>query len=79
MVELIKNTKTKEALVPYGRDPEKIMPKIVGMLKAEGFATYSHENMIAVSPPLIITEAQISEAMAMLDKVLNYVDTLVVE
>jgi taurine--2-oxoglutarate transaminase len=24
------DTKTKEALVPYGRDPEKIMPKIVG-------------------------------------------------
>lgn len=79
MVELIKNTKTKEALVPYGSDPQKLMPKIVGMLKAEGFATYSHENMIAVSPPLIIKEEQIKEGMAMLDKVLNFVDTLVEE
>ncbi len=78
MVELIKNTKTKEALVPYGKDPEKIMPKITGMLKNEGFATYTHENMIAVSPPLIITEAQVSEALVMLDKVLDYVDTLLV-
>lgn len=79
MVELIKNTKTQEALVPYGSDPEKIMKKIVGMLKEEGFATYSHENMVAVSPPLIINEAQLMEGMAMMDKVLNFVDTLVVE
>lgn len=79
MIELIKNTKTKEALVPYGIDPERLMAKIVGMLLAKGFNTYSHENMISVSPPLIINEEEIKEGLAILDGVLDYVDTLVVE
>jgi taurine--2-oxoglutarate transaminase len=79
MIELIKNTKTREALVPYGIDPEGIMKKIVGMLKAKGFNTYSHENCISVSPPLIINEEQIAEGLAILDEVLEYADTLVEE
>lgn len=76
-VELVKNKDTREALVPYGKDPEKIMGKIVGMLKQKGFSTYSHENMVLVAPPLIITEQEIKEAMAIMDEVLTYVDTLV--
>jgi taurine--2-oxoglutarate transaminase len=36
--------------------------------------TYSHENMLIVAPPLIITEAQLSEAMTVLDEVLGIVD-----
>lgn len=76
-IELIKDTQTKEPLVPYGQDPEKIMPKIVGMLKQRGFSTYSHENSILVAPPLIIKEQEIKEAMAIMDEVLGFVDTLV--
>ncbi len=77
-VELIKNTKTKEALVPYGKDPEKIMGKIVGMLKEKGFNTYSHENIVLVCPPLIIKEHEIKEAIVMLDEVLATADKYVV-
>lgn len=76
-VELIKDAKTKEALVPYGKDPEKTMPRIIGMLKEKGFYTYSHENCILIAPPLIIKEHEIKEAISILDKVLDYVDTLV--
>lgn len=76
-IELIGDTKTRAALVPYGQDPEQIMPKIIGMLKAKGFSTYSHENNILVAPPLIIKEQEISEAMSIMDEVLEFVDTLV--
>ena len=79
MIELIKNTKTKEALVPYGMDPQGTMKKIVRMLLDKGYNTYSHENCISVSPPLIINEDQIKEGLAILDDVLDYVDTLVEE
>ena len=41
---------------------------------AEGFWTYSHENMIIVAPPLIITEDEIVENMKIMDKVLTEVD-----
>lgn len=73
-VELVKSKKTKEPIVPYGKDPDGIMGKILGMLKDRGFATYSHENMIMVAPPLIITEEQLREEMAVLDQVLSIVD-----
>jgi taurine--2-oxoglutarate transaminase len=73
-IELVKDKKTKEPLVPYGKDPEGRMGKIIGALKAKGFMTYSHENMIFVSPPLIITEEQIREEMAKVDEVLTETD-----
>jgi taurine---2-oxoglutarate transaminase len=73
-VELVKDKKTKEALVPYGKDPTGVMKGICGKLAAKGFMTYSHENMIIVAPPLIITEAQLREELAKLDEVLSGVD-----
>ena len=36
--------------------------------------TYSHENMIFVSPPLIITEEQLLEELVKLEEVLAVVD-----
>ncbi len=51
-IELVKDKETREPLVPYGKDPKGVMGKLIGALKAKGFITYSHENMIFVSPPL---------------------------
>lgn len=73
-VELVKNKETKESIVPYGNDPQGIMGRIVGMLKERKFMTYSHENMILVCPPLIITESQLIEELEKLDEVLDIVD-----
>lgn len=73
-IELVKDKTTKEALVPYGKDPDGTMGKIIGKLKAKGFMTYSHENMIFVSPPLIITAKQLREEMVKMDEVLTEVD-----
>lgn len=73
-VELVKDTVTREPLVPWGADPKGIMGAIVKELKSRGFFTYSHENVIIVAPPLIITEEQIDEELAVLDEVLSIVD-----
>ena len=73
-VELVKDKETREPLVPWGQDPQGIMGAIVKELKSRGFFTYSHENVIIVAPPLIITEAQLDEELAKLDDVLNIVD-----
>lgn len=70
-VELVKDKNTREPLVSYGSDPKGIMKSIVGKLAAEGFMTYSHENMILIAPPLIITPEQLKEEMAKLDRVLT--------
>nr|HPO05065.1 aminotransferase class III-fold pyridoxal phosphate-dependent enzyme [Bacillota bacterium] len=77
IVEFVKDKATREPIVPFGKDPEGIMPKILGMLRAEGFYTYAHENMIHVSPPLIITEQEMKEALQMLDKVMDSIDNMI--
>ena len=73
-IELVKNKETKEPIVPYGKDTEGIMGKIINLLKERMFMTYSHENMILVAPPLIITEEQLEEELAKLEEVLGIVD-----
>lgn len=76
-IELVKDRNTREPLVPYGKDPDGVMKKIIGKLSAKGFMTYSHENMIFVSPPLIITPEQLDEEFAKLDEVLSEVDEMI--
>ncbi len=73
-VELVRDKATKEPMVPYGKDPEGIMGKILGLLKERKFMTYTHENMVFICPPLIITEEQLLEEMDKLDEVLDIVD-----
>jgi taurine--2-oxoglutarate transaminase len=73
-LELVKDKETREPLVPYGKDPDGTMEKIIGLLRERGFMTYSHENMVFVNPPLIITGEQVGEELAKLDEVLSIVD-----
>ena len=76
-IELVRDKSTREPLVPFGKDPDGIMKKITCMLKQEGFLTYTHENMIMVAPPLIITENQLRDAMTIMDRVLYQVDAMI--
>ena len=76
-VELVKDKKTREPLVPYGKDPEGIMGRLIGELKKRGFMTYSHENMIIIAPPLIITAEQVREELKKLDEVLYIADEII--
>jgi len=73
-IELVKDKKTKEPLVQYGVDQKGIMGRIIKMLLERGIATYSHENIVIIAPPLIITEQQLTEAMSIVDEVLAIVD-----
>ena len=50
------------------------MPSIVGSLKQKGFLCYSHENMILIAPPLIITPEQVREELEKVGEVLSGVD-----
>ncbi|HAK45118.1 MAG TPA: aspartate aminotransferase family protein [Spirochaeta sp.] len=72
MVEFV--DKNDGPLVPYAKDPKGLMKQIVGKLRENGATTYSHENMISVSPPLIITEEELKELFVILDKVATWVD-----
>ena len=75
-MEIVKDDKGTP-IVEFNNDPEGIIPKIIGMLMNKGFFTYAHENMIVVAPPLIITEEELTEAMKIMDKVLDSVDKMI--
>lgn len=75
-IEIVKDKGSREPVVPYGKDSEGIMKKIIGMLMKNGFFTYSHENMIFVSPPLTITEEELRAAINILDGVMLLVDEM---
>jgi taurine--2-oxoglutarate transaminase len=77
MIELVKDKASREPLAPWGGDPEGRIAKIGAMLKAEGFVTYSHENMFIVAPPLIITEEELRDALGILDRVLDAADAMI--
>ena len=72
----MKDKQTREPVVPYGKDPKGVMPKIMGMLKEKRFMTFSHENIILVAPALIITDEQFKEEMTKMDEVLGCVDKM---
>ena len=73
-VELMKDRDKKIPLVPYGYDENKTMVRIQSLLKERGFAAFGRENNINITPPLIITEAELVEAFSILDEVLTIVD-----
>lgn len=73
-IELVKDKDTKEPMVSYGGDSQGVMSDIIRQLAARKFMTYSHENMIMVAPPLIITPEQLCEEMDKMDAVLSEVD-----
>lgn len=51
------------------------LPKIIGSLRAKGFLTFGHENMVLCNPPLIITEEQLLEELNKLEAVIQEVET----
>lgn len=74
-VELVKSKSERKPLVEFNSDPDNIMSQITGKLAEEGFWTYSHENILIIAPPLIITAQQLRDAMKIMDKVLDWVDS----
>jgi taurine--2-oxoglutarate transaminase len=72
IIELRKNAQN-ERLVPYaGTHP--VMAKLGKFFKDEGLFTVLQWGGIMCNPPLCITEAQIEEAMAIIDRGLELVD-----
>jgi taurine--2-oxoglutarate transaminase len=81
-LEIVKNRKTKE---PFDTKPDKfsgkalMTGKISGDAMQNGLYLSSWYDTMVITPPLIITEDQIDEAIAILDKSLEVADKEAVE
>ena len=69
-VELVKDRETK---APFSAAD---MAKVMGMLKQKCFSSYNNENGVMIAPPLIITEQELLEGLAIFDEVMDEVDKM---
>jgi len=73
IVELVRNPKTLEPLAPFnGTSPE--MQALGKYFREQGLYTFVRWNTFFTNPPLCITEAEMREAFAIIDKGLNITD-----
>jgi taurine--2-oxoglutarate transaminase len=77
-IELVKNKKTKEPLVPYNAAGKagKIAKEISDRLMAKGLYTLVRWMFLSIAPPLSIKEDELRQGLKIIDDVLDFVDTL---
>ncbi|HEY8185558.1 MAG TPA: aminotransferase class III-fold pyridoxal phosphate-dependent enzyme [Pyrinomonadaceae bacterium] len=73
IVEVVRNQETREPMAPFnGTSPE--MQALNKFFRAEGLYTFVRWNTFFTNPPLCITEEQMREAFAIIDKGLEITD-----
>lgn len=73
IIELVRDRRTKEPMTPFnGNSPE--MVALRKYLMDNGLFAYTHWHTVLIIPPLIISEEQLAEGFAVLDKALAITD-----
>ena len=73
VLELVRDRQTREPLAPYnGTSPE--MVALRDSMLENGVFLYTHWHTVLIIPPLIITEEQLAQGFAVLDKALEITD-----
>lgn len=76
IVELLRNRETREPMAPFnGTSPE--MQALAKFFRQEGLYTFVRWNTFFTNPPLCITEGELREAFAILDRGLEITDRAV--
>ena len=74
-IELVKNKETREPTAAFGMgSPEMFALK--QYLLDHGVYLYTHWNIILLIPPLIITESELAEGFAVLEKAIDITDKI---
>ena len=72
--ELVKDRETREMLVPWNSPSSGVMGKVRDFLMSKGLFTQFRWNTLLAAPPLIITEAELRQGMAIIDEALAITD-----
>jgi taurine---2-oxoglutarate transaminase len=76
ILELVRNRETKEPMAPFnGTSPE--MQRLIAFLREQGMYAVANWNMLHTNPPLCITEEQLRESFAIIDRALEITDAAV--
>ncbi len=74
VLELVKDKKTREPISPFNTTND-LSKEIMKRLRQGGVMTFIHWNTLFVVPPLVITEDELREGLAVIDEVLEFVDS----
>ncbi|MFW6344320.1 MAG: aminotransferase class III-fold pyridoxal phosphate-dependent enzyme, partial [Sediminispirochaetaceae bacterium] len=77
VIELTSDKKTKAPLAGFNNSEKNVAGDIMKRLIADGIYMFCKWDYMFIAPPLIITKEEIDESVAKIDKVLDYVDTLI--
>lgn len=73
VLELVRNRTTREPMAPFnGTSPE--MERLGAFLREEGMYAFINWNNLFTNPPLCITEEQLHESFAIIDRALEITD-----
>jgi taurine--2-oxoglutarate transaminase len=70
-IETVKNRTTKEPVVAWQAKDTKIAKDFYSDLLAEGLYVHGKYNLSVIAPPLIVTEQQVADGIAILDRALS--------
>lgn len=75
-IELVKNRATKEPMAPFNAKPDEmtVMNQVAAKIKELGMYTFVRWGYVFVAPPLIVTEEQIDEGLAIISEALQIAD-----
>ena len=75
-IELVRDRSTREPLVPFNASGEAAAPmvEVMGAAKSGGVWPFAHFNRLHVAPPLIISEEDLREGLAAIDRALEQAD-----
>jgi taurine--2-oxoglutarate transaminase len=76
-LELVKDKKTKEPLVPWQGDGPGVMKTLYAELRKRGVITFGKFNCAMVAPPLTVTKAEVDEGMTALDGALTALEAAI--
>lgn len=74
LLDLVKNRETREPMNGFNKPPSEPMAKLNARLQEMGLITQVRWDWVFCVPPLCINEAQINEALAILDEALEISD-----
>lgn len=77
VIELVHNRETREPMAKFNGPNTEPMKKVAASLRANGLSAFVRWNMVFCAPPLVINEAQIREALEIIDRALDEADQYV--
>ena len=70
VLELVTDRATRTALAPWPQEHASLR-KLVQRARAQGVSFATRGNLLLLAPPLVITDNELADALALLDRLLG--------